>query len=274
MEQPLGSSIPRFLALASLGLSLIGAPARASADLQVVDPALTELKFGQGFEAIAKWVGKRLDKIYGPQIARAKDGNERARLKEAREREIGLMESGEVIFDGRHTGWEMSLVSSDVGVGTDESMYVFKDGAETHYFLMRRGKLWKYVRSLLAGPTFEGRVATYQRSLGKPAATRDESDGLGGRRLTSAQWSSGALDLRLVNRRTVYGTDVVILEDRAVAAELALARDKAKKPGLGGVTQSVESFLLDDPDTYGAPPPPPPDGTPTGPKPKPQRSPR
>jgi hypothetical protein len=194
---------------------------------------------------------------------RAEDGNERARLKEERDRELGLMKAAEVTFDGRHTGYETSIVSSEFGVGTDESMYVYKEGAETHYFFMHEGKLWKYGRTFLDGPTFDARVALYQAKLGAPAAKSDESDGEGGRRLLTALWKQGVYDIHVVNRRTVYGTDILIIENRDVAGRLTSKRQTAaQKAGLGGVDKSVESFLLEDPDTYGAPPPTPSDAPP------------
>ena len=160
-----------------------------------------------------------------------------------------------IAFDGRATGYETSIVASEFGVGTQESMYIYKEGGETHYFFMHDGKLWKYARTFLDGPTFDSRIALYKAKLGNPAAKTDESDGEGGRRLLSALWKQGTYDVHVVNRRTVYGTDILVIENRDVAVRLAGLRSKVQKPGLGGVDKSVESFLLEDPDTYGAPPP-------------------
>jgi len=269
-----GHARRRLLALACLGLiasgatPASGAPARVPADLTVIDPSLPELGFGRGFEAIAEWIGKRLDRVYLPRIAKATDGNERARLKARREQEVALMENAEAVFDGRRTGLEVSIVASEFGVGTDESLYMYKEGVETHYFFMHQGKLWKYGRALAEGPTYLGRVAGYQQRFGEPVATNDESDGAGGRRLLSVTWKNAGFDVRLVDKRTVYGTDLMLVEDRAVALRIAAARaDKANKVGgLGGVSSSLESFLLDDPDTYGAPPTPEPEAAPDKPK--------
>jgi|GEM_PF-1503324 len=230
-------------------------PARADVDLEIIDPTLKDLQFGQNFGAISDWIGKRLDKVYLPRIARTSDANERARLRARRDQEIVLMRNAEVQFDGRDTGLGASIIAGEFGVGTDESLFSYKEGAETHYFFMHDDKLWKYARVMIDGPTFLGRVATFQNAFGAPTNMTDESDGAGGRSMLSAVWKNAGFDLRLINRRVVYGGDLFVIEDRGVATQLAGLREKAKRPGLGGVDPSVDAFLLDDPDTYGAPPP-------------------
>ena len=120
---------------------------------------------------------------------------------------------------------------------------------------MHDDKLWKYARVLVDGPTFLERVAAFQSAFGAPVNMSDESNGEGGRRMMSALWKNAGFDMRVMNRRVVYGGDLFVVEDRSVATHLADLRQKAKKPGLGGVDPSVDAFLLDDPDTYGAPPP-------------------
>lgn len=245
--------IPALAVLAVLG----GAGgARAAVNLEIVDPQLEELAFGADFEAIAAWVGKRLDKVYLPRIANAPDANERARLRARREQEIVLLRNAEVRFDGRQTGFEVSIIANEFGVGTDESMYRYKEGLETHYFFMHQGKLWKYARALSDGPTFAARYTAFQNAFGVPVEVGDEPDGKGGRTIVAATWKSAGFDVRLVNRRTIYGLDLFVIEDREKAVELVALRQQAHKPGLGGVSDSLEDFLLEDPDAYGTPPKP------------------
>jgi len=240
----------------SLALVLaLARPALADPDIRAIDPTLGELRFGDGWETIAKWLGKRLDKVYLPRIQRAVDGNEKARLRARRDQEIGLVQTAEAVFDGRATGFEQSVVAGEFGEGTKESMYLYKDGEDTHYFFMRAGKLWKYIRSFSEGVPFKQRLQIFQEAFGPPVAVGDEGDGLGGKRIVSATWSNVGYDFRLMDRRLFYGTDLIAIEDRGVATELKTARAAAKKAGLGGVDPSVEGFLLDDPDTYGAPKP-------------------
>lgn len=251
-----GPPVPLWQRLACIVLLAgLAAPARADVDLEVIDPTLKELKFGQDFEAISEWIGKRLDKVYLPRIARTSDANERARLRARRDQEVVLMKNAESRFDGRVTGFEASIIAGEFGVGTGESMFSYKEGAETHFFFMHDDKLWKYARVMLDGPSFLSRVATFQNAFGTPVNMSDESDGEGGRRMTSAVWKNAGFDVRLLNGRVVYGSDLLVIEDRGVAQTLVGLREKAKKPGLGGVDPSIDAFLLDDPDTYGAPPP-------------------
>ena len=77
-----------FLALAPT----LASPAHAAPDIRAIDPTLGDLRFGDGWDTIAKWLGKRLDKVYLPRIQRAVDGNEKARLRARRDQEIGLVQ--------------------------------------------------------------------------------------------------------------------------------------------------------------------------------------
>ena len=253
MAPPIGKATLTFATVLALAVTL-AMPARADLDYAVVDPDLKELKFGAGFDGVSQWLGKRLDKVYLPRIAKTRDANERARLRARRDQELVLLKNAEIVFDGRETGLEGSLVAGEFGVGTNESLYVYKEAGQTHYFFMYNGKLWKYGRALESEAPFLARIASFQGAFGTPAGMTDEANPQGGRTLVSALWKNAGFDVRLVDRRIVYGADLFVIEDRAVAAELATKRAEVKKTGLGGVKPDVENFLLEDPDSYGAPP--------------------
>ena len=232
--------------------------AQAAVDLRSIDPELATLPFGKDIEAIELWVGKRLDRSAAAGLARAVDRKERARLRANRDHELEAMRLGEQVFDGRKTGLEFSIVASEFGVGTGESLLQHKEGEETHYFFLRDGKMWKYLRVLAPAPTYLGRMTSFQKALGEPSGLADESDGDGGRRLISTTWRKGPYDMRLVNRRIIFGADVFIIEDHAIAGELAEARKKTGRKGTS-TEDSIDAYLLDDPFTYGAPPQPQPE---------------
>lgn len=236
----------------ALGTATTNSSARAAIDFTVIDSQLRTLEFGKGFEAIADWIGKRLDRIYLPRIAQASDANERARVRARRDQEIAEMKANEVIFDGRRTGFEGSVIASEYGVGTNESMYTYKEGAATHFFLMHEGKLWKYARVMGTDARFEARLSSFQVGLGSPTSTREEPTRKG-KSVVLATWEKGDYDVRLADRRTVFGVDLLIIEDRAVAKRLEELRGRAHRGGLGGVSESLESFLLEDADNYGKP---------------------
>jgi hypothetical protein len=156
-------------AIAFTGVVSADSTSRAAIDFTVVDPQLKELEFGKGFDAIAAWIGKRLDRVYLPKISAASDANERARVRARRDQEIAQMQTSEVIFDGRETGFESSIISSEYGVGTNETMYTYKEGAATHFFFMHEGKLWKYARVMGAESLFPARMASFQNGFGEPS---------------------------------------------------------------------------------------------------------
>ena len=216
-------------------------------DVRVLETALGELPFGAGVERLTKWIGKRLDRTWGPRIVKAVDDHERAELRAAQDKELADVTGNEVVFDGRRTGWESSIIADEFAAGTSESAYVWRDGELAHFFFMHEGKLWKYARRLEdgAGP-FAARLADYEAKLGAPVTVDKESDGEGGHRPVCATWRGASYDIKAFSRRMLYGGDLFIIQDRAAAATIATLRAKqgAKIETLGPPTGAIDAFLL------------------------------
>ena len=230
----------------SVAASPADAVARVGADVRAVDPALGELPFGGDVAAIGKWIGRRIDRVWGPRIVKAVDDNERAQLRAARDKELADVTGNEVVCVGRRTGWGSSIIAGEFGAGTNESIYLWRDGEVVHFFFMHDGKLWKYAKKLEGGVGFPDRLTELQSKLGAAGAVEKESDGDGGQRPVLARWKNASFDIKAWSRRTLYGSDLFIIEDRAEAAKLAglRAAAKAKQGDEGSSTKEIDSFLL------------------------------
>lgn len=216
-------------------------------DVRLFEPGLGELPFGDGVDGLTKWIGRRLDRTWGPRIAKAVDDKERAELRAARDKELADVTGNEVVFDGRRTGWESSIIAGEFEAGTHESAYLWRDGEVVHFFFMHEGKLWKYARRLEdGGGPFAGRLGEFESRLGPALAVEKESDGEGGQRPVSATWRGVSYDIKAVSRRMLYGGDLFILQDRGAAAKLEVVRaEERKKHGANGdATHGLDSFLL------------------------------
>lgn len=239
--------IPILALLLLLVATALPSAASAAVDLRRVDSSLVDLPFGGGVDDVATWVKSRLERVYAPRIKAAVDDNDRARLRAQLEREVFEFRSALIAFDGRRTGYEVSPVAGEFMVGSDESMLVLKDRGGDHFFFFIGGRLWKYGRLLTTENPFADRLASQAHRLGAPE--RVETSRGRGETATpiKAVWSDDRLELRLWNRRLLYGYDVMFIDFRALSDRIAELRGgRQATGGAHGVDPDLEGFLLDD----------------------------
>ncbi len=234
-------------ATAAVAAKPAGPVAPRNVDVRVLETGLGELPFGAGVEGIAKWVGRRLDRTWGPRIVKAVDDHERAALRAARDKELADVTGNEVVFDGRRTGWESSIIAGEFAAETQESLYLWRDGEVVHFFFLHEGKLWKYARRLEdgAGP-FATRLGDYEAKLGPAISVEKESDGEGGLRPVCATWRGASYDVKALSRRMLYGGDLFIIQDRVAGTKIEALRATARtKEGASNERlQGLDGFLL------------------------------
>lgn len=227
-------------ALAGTGPAL----ANVGAELAQIDRSLADLPIGKGRDALHQWFKERMDRAALTTIAAATDYAEKERLRAQRDQELAALVQGEVAFDSADAKWDVSLVAGEFGRGTGESMIVWRRREETLYFFLREGVLWKVARQLDLGESFAHRLAHWSstfRSEGAVVARSADSP-------TEVVWARDTLDVRLVNRRLLYGGDLLIIESRKVANALASARAEAAVPAVSKSkgTDDLEDFFLPD----------------------------
>ncbi|MFT7582120.1 MAG: hypothetical protein ACI9MR_003802 [Myxococcota bacterium] len=247
-------SLSKFLvgAVASLCVvTWIGLSAQAAIDLRRIAPEVAELPFGEGIGGVTKWVQKRIERTYAPAIKAALDNDGRAKLRAQRDREVFEFRDGLIRFDGKRTGFEVSLVAGEYGVGSKETMLRFREHDSDHYFFFADGKFWKYARALAPEAPFANLVAKTSRDFGKPSRVDSaKADPDADARPIKAVWSSNDYTVRVADRRTVYGQDLLVVIDRRAGAGVAAARSPGAavrtRPGLD---PDLEQFLLKDGET-------------------------
>jgi hypothetical protein len=237
-----------FVAALGAGLLLVVSAAgvsHAQIDLRRIGADVTDLPFGKDADAVTRWVGERLKRSYAARIAASVDRSERGKLEAQRDRELQEFRAGLVSFDGARTGYEVSLVAGEFGVGTRESMLRWSDGAGDHFFFFVDDALWKYALSQPPATPFPNRLAELAKALGKPASV--DSERVAGDTLepVHATWQDGRSRVRLVNRRVIYGQDLLIVEDRPRSDQVAELRAKSGAPDVEKRVDDLDRFLLD-----------------------------
>lgn len=240
----------RTLLLGLLTACLLAPYASAEArplPLERVEEDLAKLPFGKQLKDTVSWARMRLERELAPMVKRAIDDNERRRLRFGVQRDLQMLAKRVVKLEGPRTGFETSVVANEFVVNAGESLLSWKEGATTHYFFFLEDQLWKYARVLAAKQQpFTARVDGYAAELGKPHA---------GSSASSATWADASRRVRVNEHRKLFGADLFIVEDVALAAK----HDKlGRMPTVGGIDDidpEIRSLLLDPGDRVKDAPP-------------------
>ncbi|MGM0575734.1 MAG: hypothetical protein ACQEXJ_08410 [Myxococcota bacterium] len=215
----------------------------SSVRLSLIDSGLERVPFGGDLDEVMTWVRARLQLEYGPRLRKALDASERADIRDRMEDRLEGIRDSVAHFDGRRTGYEVSIVAGEFVAGAEESLLPFREGGVEHYLFFTHGKLWKYARSLpVEGESFEHRYERFVSDHGRPQDVV-EKDARGGG-VSAATWIGPEVRMHLEDRRLMYRADLLVVEDRAQAEKIAELRGgRAPREGGSEVDPDLEGFL-------------------------------
>ncbi len=225
------------------GAGKVAPDARPTLRLELIDTALTVLPWDQGLDEVLKWCAKRLDEDYGPRIKAALDVLGRSRLTHQMQDDLRALRDAVVPFDGRRTGYEVSIVAGEFVAGAEESLLVLRLGQVQHYFFFTYGKLWKYARSLKSPLPFAALAEQLAEEHGAPTRI-DRRGGSASVLPERLFWEGDKVNMRVLDNRLLYGADLYVLEDHGIASRINELRG-GKKPASdsGEVDPDLDDFI-------------------------------
>lgn len=221
-----------------------GSAAARPGELANLDDGLRGLPLGDSREALLAWVKARIDRKHLPTVAAATDFAEKERRKGVRDLEFQEFAAGEVRFDGTPSPWRSGIVSGEFKDGADESLLVWREPGETHFFFLSAGQFWRYGRQLDLATPFDARAEDLSRRLGaKPVLSEGKEDAA-----RAAVWEGARHRVRLSDRRLLYGGDLLIVEDPKLAEAVATRRASARASATKDAAEAdpLGDFLLSD----------------------------
>lgn len=113
--------------------------------------ALRELmgayRFGMSPEEVIKVAKKQIKERYAEQISQTNDVYEQDKLRTQQRRELKRLKKSRVKFEGKKTGWDVSLIDDQFMHGTGESMMVqweiHQGKNQRRFFFFHDGELYK-----------------------------------------------------------------------------------------------------------------------------------
>jgi hypothetical protein len=217
-------------------------------------------KFGMSHKDVIKVVSKQIRERYAEKIAATNDVYTQDKLRRKRDRQIKRFKKSLTKFEGKKTGWDVSIIDDQFRHNTGESMMVHWETHEgrdqRRFFFFFRGKLYKMFIALNTGAIAgaEGKGFDYFRSL------MESRFGPGQDVNGKVEWRSKKLLANAINKLGLYGTFCLVIADRDVEADLRKVRvanakaekknniieaikDDGSEPDIGANSNTIDSII-------------------------------
>lgn len=221
-----------------------------NANAEEIEKLKGEFKWGMSVDEVQKAVEKRVRESYAEELKKAlKDPTQYSRMRSQVEKEVKAIKANYVKFEGRKTGYDVSIVDQEFAHKTDESMLVARDDKNTRYYFFANERLYKifiaFGKEMLEDKTFTDFGELMQARFGKAKAVMVEEVKKAGvaAKLDHYEWASASGDgLRLVDRSEFYDVYCLVIYERAQAERLAAHRERVN-PKRDGRDSLVEAAL-------------------------------
>jgi len=198
-----------------------------------------QFKFGMSKDDVLKAISKQLDEQYDEKLKATTDIPTQDRLRKEKKAELARVEF--VAFEGKRTGWDVSIVEDEFAHNTGESMLERWENQggknQRRFFFFFEGKLWKMFISLDVSILPEDKLnfETFRSTMERMYGPGDVEGG----RIT---WRTDSFDARAVDKLKSYGALAQVVEDPRVRAQLEAVRE-AKAPPRNQGNPMIQSVI-------------------------------
>jgi hypothetical protein len=200
-------------------------------------------KFGMSKDEVIAVVSKQLDAKYAEKLESTTDVYAQDQLRNAKKKELARVSSNWVVFDGKRTGWDVSLVEDQFAHNTGESMLVQwenQDGKnQRRFFFFSDGQLYKMFISLDTSVWPEGtrNFDTFRKSMESRYGSGEVEPG-------KITWHAGEFEVRALDKLHSYSALCLAIYNSSVAKDVdGRRKDKAEAPA---GTSSIIDSVIDD----------------------------
>lgn len=201
---------------------------------QEIAKSMGDLRWGMSRQDLQKKFINDVKKKYRPLVAKTHDAVEEDRLRREAAAEIKRIKDGNVEFNGRSTGWDVSFIKGEFTHNNDEAMLVVRDGNSQNFYFFIGDRLWKWYKAFDAAVfpanNFNAFAGAVQRRFGKAKDVNAEMrDGEGSRHWL--EWQDKKTRLRAVDETDFYGFYCLVFEEKGTLDKLASLRSNKSDRG-------------------------------------------
>jgi hypothetical protein len=195
-------------------------------------------KFGMSKDEIIVQLTKQIDERYAEQIKATSDVYTQDKLRKEKQKEITRVKQSVVDFDGKKSGWDVSLIDEEFAHKTGESMLFYWENEggknQRRFFFFHEGKLWKMFIS------FDTKqLAPESRNFGYFSALLEQRYGKGKMEKNHVSWMGPDFEVRAVDKMAFYGALGLLIQDTKVLPAIAKVR-AANAPDAAGKDNIIE----------------------------------
>lgn len=196
--------------------------------------ALAELmagfKFGMTKDEVVATLTKHIDESYEDKIKATSDIAQQDRLRKEKKAEAVRAAGTYTSFEGKHTGWDVSIIETEFAHNTNESMMERWENQggknQRRFFFFFEGKLWKMFVQLDLSilpedkKTFDTFATVMQGKYGPGLVEPGK-----------ISWAAGEFDVRAVDRLKDYDALAIVIEDPRIRGDVLALREQKKPKG-------------------------------------------
>lgn len=186
-------------------------------------------KFGMTKDDVLKVLSKQIDEKYEERFKNTTDIAAQDRLRKEKKAELARSSGSYTVFEGKRTGWDVSIVEDEFAHNTGESMLERWENQggknQRRFFFFHDGKLWKMFVSLDVSilPEDKKNFTTFQSVMQGKYGPGDADGG-------TITWSAGEFTVRAVDKLKTYDALALVIEDSAEKRDLLALRESKKPP--------------------------------------------
>ncbi len=208
-------------------------------------------KFGMSKDDVIAVLSKSLDAKFDPQINATTDVAQQDKLRKLKRDEVAVLKNSYIDFNGKKTGWDVSIVEEEFAHNTSESMVERweKEGNlnNRRFFFFYEGKLWKMFVSLDVSI-----LPAEAKTFDSFKARMETKYGPGDVEATKISWHTDEFDVHALDKLKAYDALGMVIEDNKVKKDLYALREQKAPPKheTASIIKSVvDTDNKDHPDT-------------------------
>jgi len=213
---------------------------------------LSGFKFGMTKDEVVAQLQKQIDEAYEEKIKGTTDIALQDKIRKDKKQEMARVSASFTAFEGKRTGWDVSIIENEFAHHTNESMMERWENQggknQRRFFFFYDGRLWKMFLSLDVSilPADKKNFDTFSGIMqGKYGAGLVD----GG----TITWSAGDFEVRAVDRLKDYDALALVIEDVSVRGQVLAMREQKKPPDRGTnpmINSIVDKDHKDHPDVH------------------------
>ena len=186
-------------------------------------------KFGMSKDEVLGVLRKQLEQKYEEKIKATTDVRAQDTLRAERKAELARVNASYVTFEGKRTGWDVSIVEEEFAHNTGESMIERWENSggknQRRFFFFHNGKLYKMFVSLDVSilPEDKKNFETFEKVMQSQYGAGDVEPGL-------ITWRTDEFHVRAVDKLRTYDALALAIEDPRVKRELVAIRESKAPP--------------------------------------------